>query len=112
MSRMFVPGPVDVADEILSAQTRPMLPHRSKEFETIFQRAADKARELFYTRERVFLVTASGTGLQEATVRNFARKDILACVNGAFAERWYEVAVSNGKAADRLETAWNSPITP
>ncbi len=37
MSRMFVPGPVDVADEVLAAQTRPMLPHRSKEFETIFQ---------------------------------------------------------------------------
>lgn len=111
MPRMFVPGPVDVADEVLAAQTLPMLPHRSKEFETIFQRASEKARSLFYTQYRVFLVTASGTGLHEAAVRNFANKDVLACVNGAFANRWYEVAVSNGKVTDKLETLWNEPIT-
>ena len=112
MSRMFVPGPVDVADEVLAAQTKPMLPHRSKEFEEIFQRASDQARGLFYTQYRVFLATASGTGLHEASVRNFAKRDILSCVNGAFAERWYEVAVTNGKTADKLETSWNVPITP
>lgn len=117
MTRMFVPGPVDVAPEVLSAQTQPMLPHRSKDFEAIFQRASDKARSLFFTQYRVFIVTASGTGLQEATVRNFSGAEhrsanVLSCVNGAFAERWYEVAVSNGKVTDKLETPWNQPITP
>jgi aspartate aminotransferase-like enzyme len=110
MSRMFVPGPVDVDDEILAALTRPMLPHRSKEFEAIFQRASEKARGLFFTQYRVFLVTASGSGLQEAAVRNFARQDVLSCVNGAFAQRWYEVALANGKNADLLEVPWNQPI--
>ena len=43
MSRMFVPGPVDVADEVLQAQAAPMLPHRSKEFEAIFRRTAENA---------------------------------------------------------------------
>jgi aspartate aminotransferase-like enzyme len=112
MSHMFIPGPVDVADEILAAQTLPMLPHRSKEFETIFQRASEKAGELFYTKDRVFLTASSGTGLHEAAVRNFARRDVLVCVNGAFAERWFEVAVANGKAADKLELPWDQPITP
>lgn len=112
MSRMFVPGPVDVDPAVLAAQTRPMLPHRSPEFETIFRRASEKAVQLFYTQARVFLVTASGTGLHEAAVRNFARRDVLACVNGAFAKRWYEVAVSNGKSADLLEAPWNQPILP
>lgn len=50
MSPMFVPGPVDVAPEVLAAQTRPMMPHRSKEFEAIFQRASEKSRQLFYTQ--------------------------------------------------------------
>jgi aspartate aminotransferase-like enzyme len=109
---MFIPGPVDVADEVLAAQTRPMLPHRSKEFEAIFQRASEKACQLFYTRARVILTASSGTGLQEAAVRNFARRDVLVCVNGAFASRWHEVAVSNGKAADKLELEWNQPVTP
>lgn len=113
MSPMFVPGPVDVADEIAQAQTAPMLPHRSKEFEAIFRRAADNARALFSTRHRVFLNAASGTGMHEAAVRNFVPDSgrILCCSNGAFANRWHEVAVTNGKQADKLEVPWETPLT-
>ncbi|NMB90281.1 MAG: alanine--glyoxylate aminotransferase family protein [Chloroflexi bacterium] len=112
MSPMFVPGPVDVAPEVLAAQARPMMPHRSKEFETLFQRTAEKAQKLFYTQNRIFQGTASGSGMQEAGVRNFVQDTVLACVNGAFAERWYDVAVANGKQADRLEVEWGKAVTP
>lgn len=112
MPRMFVPGPVDVDDEVLQAQTHPMLPHRSKEFEATFKRAAEKARRLFLTEQRVLIATSSGTGLQEAAVRSLVKRDVLSCVNGAFAERWYEVAVYNGKQVDLLEAEWDQPITP
>ena len=112
MPRMFVPGPVDVADETLRAQTRPMLPHRSSEFEAIYRRASDKAKQLFFTEGRVFLTASSGTGLQEAAVRNFVEERLLVCVNGAFSERWYEVAASNGKVAEQLSFAWDAPVDP
>ena len=109
---MFVPGPVDVDDEILQAQAQPMLPHRSKEFEEIFQRASEKAQRLFYTKQRVLLSASSGTGLQEAAIRNFVEKKVLSCVNGAFADRWYDVAVSNGKEAEKLAFEWDQPVDP
>lgn len=112
MARMFVPGPVDVDEEILAAQAQPMLPHRSKEFEALFQRASDQARKLFYTQYRVFITASSGSGLQEAAVRNFARQSVLSCANGAFARRWHDVAIANGKQADLLECEWNQPISP
>lgn len=112
MSRMFVPGPVDVDEAILHTQARPMLPHRSKEFEEIFQRASEKARQLFFTRYRVFLTASSGTGLQEAAIRNFVNRKVLSCVNGAFADRWYEVALSNGKQAEKLTFEWDEPVSP
>jgi len=112
MSRMFVPGPVDVADDVLQAQTAPMLPHRSKEFEATFRRASEKAQQLFYTRYRVFLTASSGTGLQEAAIRNFVNKRVLSVVNGAFADRWYDVAVSNGKDAEKLAFEWDMPASP
>ena len=102
MPRMFVPGPVDVDDEVLQAQTQPMLPHRSVEFEEIFRRASEKAQQLFFTQHRVLLSASSGTGLQEAAIRNFVDRKVLSCVNGAFADRWYDVAVSNGKEAGKL----------
>ncbi|MEE9188371.1 MAG: alanine--glyoxylate aminotransferase family protein [Anaerolineales bacterium] len=112
MSPLFVPGPVDVDPEVLSAQSQAMLPHRSQEFESIYRRARENARQLFDTESRVFVVTCSGTGLQEAAIRNLAKQDVLSCVNGAFSQRWYEVAKTNGKQADRLEVEWGQPITP
>lgn len=112
MAPMFVPGPVDVAPEVLAAQAKPMMPHRSKDFEAIFQRASEKAKALFFTQYRVFLGTHSGSGMQEAGIRNFVNRTVLSCVNGAFAERWYEVAKTNGKEADRLEAPWGEPILP
>jgi len=109
---MFVPGPVDVAPEVLQAQAKPMMPHRSKDFEAIFQRASEKAKALFATQYRVFLGTHSGSGMQEAGVRNFANESILACVNGAFADRWFQVATANGKKTTKLEVEWGQAITP
>jgi aspartate aminotransferase-like enzyme len=112
MSPMFVPGPVDVAPEVLQAQAKPMLPHRGKEFEAIFQGASEKAKALFCTQYRVFLGTHSGSGMQEAGIRNFVQQDVLSCVNGSFAERWWNVASANGKKADKLEVPWGEAITP
>jgi predicted phosphoserine aminotransferase len=89
-----------------------MLPHRSKEFEAIYRRASEKSQGLFYTKYRVFLTASSGTGLQEAAIRNFVNKRVLSIVNGAFADRWYEVAVSNGKDAEKLAFDWDAPASP
>lgn len=112
MSPMFVPGPVDVAPEVLQAQAKPMMPHRGKDFEALFQRASEKAKALFFTQYRVFLGTHSGSGMQEAGIRNFANESVLSCVNGAFADRWYQVAAANGKKATKLEVEWGQAITP
>jgi predicted phosphoserine aminotransferase len=112
MSHMFVPGPVDVAPEVLAAQTKPMLPHRSKDFEAIFQRSEAKAKDLFYTKTRVFQAASSGSGMQEAGIRNFVQESVLSCINGSFAQRWYDVAVANGKQADKLEVEMGEAITP
>jgi aspartate aminotransferase-like enzyme len=41
-----------------------------------------------------------------------ANKDVLACVNGAFSKRWMQVAESNGKSVDIVETDWQLPLDP
>ena len=112
MPHMFVPGPVDVAPEVLQAMAQPMLPHRSKEYEAIHRRAAEKAQKLFYTQYRVFIGTHTGSGMQETGVRNLVEKDVLSCINGAFSKRWNDVATSNGKDADKVDVEWGTPVTP
>lgn len=112
MSPMFVPGPVDVSPDVLQQQTKPMVPHRSKDFETVFHRAAGKLQQVFYTQYRIFIMTNSGSGAQESAVRNLAKERVLNCVNGAFAKRWYDVAVANGKLADKIELPMGQVILP
>jgi len=112
MSPMFVPGPVDVNAEVLAAQAKPMLPHRSHEFETLYQQVCNRTQPLFGTQSQVFIIASSGTGLQEAAVRNLAHKNVLCLVNGAFSKRWFEVAKSNGKQADALDVEWGKAVDP
>lgn len=110
--RLFIPGPTDVAAEVLAAQTAPMIGHRSDEFEALFARCEAQLRQLFFTKTRVFTVVASGTGLQEAAVRNLVEQRMLSFVNGAFSQRWHDVAASCGKQVVRADIPWNSAVKP
>ncbi|MGD0575130.1 MAG: alanine--glyoxylate aminotransferase family protein [Anaerolineales bacterium] len=112
MSKLFIPGPTNVDPQVAAAQSRPMISHRGSDFEALFARLEEGARKVFRTEGRVFIVTSSGTGLQEAAVRNCVRERALLCVNGAFSERWYQVAQANGKATDRVQVAWGQAIVP
>jgi predicted phosphoserine aminotransferase len=110
--RLFIPGPVEVRPEILAAQTAPMIGHRSPEYAELQARIVPKLRPLFGTAGRVFILTASGSGLQEAAVRNCVARRCLCLVNGAFGARWRQVALANGKQADVLEGPWGGAIRP
>lgn len=114
--KLFIPGPVEVRREILEAQTEWMIGHRGKPFESLFARIQSKLRTVFYTQQRVYLSTSSGTGLWEAAARNCVSDDpdagVLATVCGAFSERWADVFERNGKATTRLTVPEGEPITP
>lgn len=110
--KLFIPGPVEVRPEILAAQTWPMIGHRSPEYADLHARIAPKLRPLFGTQGRVFVVAASGSGLQEAAVRNCVGRRCLCLVNGAFSARWHQVTLANGKEADALEVPWGVAIRP
>ena len=89
-----------------------MIGHRSKDFEELMARIQVKIKQVFSTRSRVFICASSGTGLQEAAIRNCTDLKVLNCVNGAFSQRWHEVARANKKANEVLEVDWGQPILP
>lgn len=110
--RLFIPGPTDVLPAVLAAQRAPMIGHRSDEFETLFARCESQLRQLFETTARVYIVAASGTGLQEAAIRNAVGGRVLCFVNGAFSQRWHDVAVGCDKQVVRVDVAWNTAVKP
>jgi len=110
--RLFIPGPTDVLPDVLAAQTAPMIGHRSDEFEALFARCEEGLKRLYSTESRVFIVAASGSGMQEAAMRNAVQRRVLCFVNGAFSERWYNVAIGCDKDAVRADIAWNTAVKP
>jgi predicted phosphoserine aminotransferase len=112
MAHLFIPGPTDVAPEILAAQTHRMIGHRSRACSDLFARIEPRLGKVLQTSGRVFITTSSGSGLQEASLRNTVSRRGLVCIGGAFSERWYEVGVANGLDLDRLEVPWGRPHDP
>lgn len=110
--KLFIPGPTEVRPEILDAQGQWMIGHRMPEAADLFASIQEKIRQVFYTQSRVYINASSGTGLQEAAVRNCVRRKVLNCVNGAFADRWREVTEANGRANEVLEVPWGQPVRP
>ncbi|MGC9398182.1 MAG: pyridoxal-phosphate-dependent aminotransferase family protein [Anaerolineae bacterium] len=110
--KLFIPGPTHVREKILNAQTAPMIGHRSQEYADLQAEVTPKLQKLLYTEQPVFLVTASGTGMMEATIRQSVLTRGLVTVCGAFSDRWYKVAVANGVPVDRVDVEWGEGITP
>ena len=110
--KLFIPGPTNVRQEVLAEQTHPMIGHRTDTFESLYARVQEKVRKLFFTQYRVYIAASSGTGLQEAAIRNGVRKRVLAMVNGAFSQRWHDVAVGCGKEVVRVDIPWGEAVKP
>ena len=110
--KLFIPGPTHVRQEILEAQTAPMLGHRSKEYSTLQGEVRPKLQQLLYTEQPVFIYASTGTGLMEGSLRQSVQKRALVTVCGAFSDRWHEIAVANGTPVDRVDVPWGHGFTP
>lgn len=104
--RFFLPGPTEVRPEVLQAQARPMIGHRGKGIQTLMSELQDGLKSVFDTDRPVFVSGSSATGLMEAAVRNGASGRVLSLVNGAFSERFGDIAEACGLTVDRLEVPW------
>ena len=110
--KLFIPGPVDVAPEILAAMATPMIGHRMPEYAKLHKGVTDKLKELLFTRGKVFLATSSAFGVMEGAVRNLVGKRCANFCNGAFSDKWHDVTRRCGKEADAIKVEWGEPITP
>jgi aspartate aminotransferase-like enzyme len=98
----FLPGPTEVRPEVLAAMTRPMMPHRGRDFEELFARIEAGLRDVFLTARPVYVVASSASGLMEGAIRNTPPGPILSLVNGAFADRFAKIARACAREVDVL----------
>ena len=106
----FLPGPTEVRREVLEAMLAPMLPHRGADFETMFARIVVLLQSIFRTRRPVYVSTSSATGFMEMAVRCAPPGPILALMNGAFSERFADIARACGREVDVCSAPWGTIV--
>jgi len=110
--KLFIPGPVAVSEKTYRAMAQPMIPHRSPEFVALYRSIQTGLQTLFATHDPIYLSTSSSWGVMEAALRNVTKKKVLTCMNGAFSDKWFDVAQKNGLAAGALRFDWGQPVDP
>ncbi len=111
--KLYIPGPVEVSAKTAQAMTRPMIGHRSKDFQALYGGIQQRLQQLFMTAQPVFLSTSSAWGIMEGAVRNLVGDGkVLNCMCGAFSDKWFDVSKRSGKQAVPLQVEWGSPILP
>jgi aspartate aminotransferase-like enzyme len=112
MPKLFIPGPIDVSKETYCAMSQPMIGHRGKEFEELYAAVQPGLRELAGTSRPFYLATCSAWGVMEASLMNLCQKKVLTLCCGAFSDKWYDVALKLGLAADKVQAEWGEAIDP
>jgi aspartate aminotransferase-like enzyme len=110
--KLYIPGPVAVSEKTLRAMAQPKIGHRSSDFVALYQSLQPDLQALCYTKDPVYLSTSSAWGMMEAAVRNVVQQKVLNCMNGAFSDKWNDVANRCGKPAGALKFEWGQPVDP
>ncbi len=111
-NRVLTPGPVAVPEFVMLEMAKPLIHHRTSEFEEIFNNATQDLKELFQTKEEVLILASSGTGAMEAAVSNsFSKNDKVIVVNGGkFGERWLKICQAFQLNVIELAVEWGESV--
>jgi aspartate aminotransferase-like enzyme len=110
--QLRIPGPTPCPPQAREAMRRQMINHRGPEFGKILNAITGKLKQVFQTKGDVFVLTASGTGgLEAAIVNTLSPADkVLSISNGAFGERFADIATRYGADVVRLSFEWGKPV--
>ena len=108
MTQLRIPGPTPIPDDVLQAMAKQMINHRGPEFIELINDVTDKLKQLFQTKNDLFLLTASGTGgLEAAIVNTLSPGDkVLSVSIGVFGDRFASIAQQYGAQVTPLRFEW------
>ncbi len=111
-TKLFIPGPVDVRQDVLSKMAIPQIGHRTQEASCLQRRISENMQKIWNTKEEILLSTSSGSGLMEGAIRSCTLKKAAVFSIGAFGKRWYQMAIGNGVDTDLFESKMGEATDP
>lgn len=111
---LLTPGPTPVPNEALDAMARPIIHHRTPQFQVILKEVEEGLQSVFQTKGKVLILTSSGTGAMEGAVSSLLSPgDKAICVSGGkFGERWGELCAAYGIESIPIDVEWGKAVKP
>ena len=111
---LLTPGPTPLPPEVSEAMARPIIHHRTPQFQAVLKEAAVGLKYVYQTKGDVFILASSGTGAMEAGVVNLLSGGDTAIViqGGKFGERWTEICKSYGIILEIIDVKWGEAVKP
>lgn len=111
---LLTPGPTPVPPKVLEAMARPMIHHRTSEFQEIFKELNENLKYVFCTKRDVLTFASSGTGAMEGCIANLLNQGDTAIVvqGGKFGGRWTEICKAYGINTIVMDIAWGDAVSP
>jgi aspartate aminotransferase-like enzyme len=110
--RLLTPGPVPLLPEVSALLSEPVIHHRTPEFEKTLKNVLTGLKEIFATKQDVFIHTATGSGAMESAIVNTLSPgdEVLCIVSGKFGERWAQMCEVYGLIVDRINVPWGEAV--
>ena len=111
---LLTPGPTPVPERVMLAMARPIVHHRTADFERIFREAAEGLQWIYQTKQPVLMLSGSGTLAMEAAVVNTMKRGdkALLVVGGKFGERWRNICKAHGVDFTAIDVEWGRAVDP
>lgn len=105
---LLTPGPTPLPPQVCEVLARPIIHHRTPQFQAILKEAVEGLKYVFQTKSDVFILSSSGTGAMEAAVANLLSSGDTAITveGGKFGERWTEIAQAYGVHTEVIKVDW------
>lgn len=111
---LLTPGPTPLPPQVCEALSRPIIHHRTPQFQAVLKEVMEGLKYVFQTKNDVFILASSGTGAMEASVANLlSAGDTALCIQGGkFGERWTEICRAYGVQTEVLDVVWGASVDP
>ena len=111
---LMTPGPTPVPEDIRNEMAKPIIHHRTKEYQSIFKEVTEGLKKIFKTQNDVFTFTSSGTGAMEASIANVLSPGdkIIVVRGGKFGERFGDIAKAYGVEPINIDIEWGTAPDP
>ncbi len=111
---LLTPGPTPLPPEVCEAMARPIIHHRTPQFQEVIKEVHEGLRYIFQTKNDCFMLASSGTGAMEAAVINLCSPadSVIVVDGGKFGERWTEICKAYGISCEVIKVEWGKAVNP